>query len=101
MSTIYPPALMYLHCFCSYSFNTATRTFVRGMSFNNDGTKMFVSGTMGNDVNEYSLSTAFDISTATFIQNFSFVYKLQVQWILHLIMMERRCLCLIFYRCCV
>ena len=39
--------------------------------FNNDGTKMFVIGSTGDKVYEYGLSSAFDISTATFTQNFS------------------------------
>ena len=43
----------------------------RSLSFNSDGTKMFVLGDLGNDVNEYSLSTAWDISTASYVQNFS------------------------------
>ena len=42
-----------------------------GLAFNNDGSKMFVIGTVGDDVNEYTLSTAFDISTASFRQTFS------------------------------
>jgi len=37
------------------------------MEFNNDGTKMFVLGYNGNDVNEYDLSPAFDISTGSFV----------------------------------
>ena len=41
------------------------------MTFNNDGTKMYVIGAIGKDVNEYNLSTGFDISTATYAQNFS------------------------------
>ncbi|SVD68132.1 uncharacterized protein METZ01_LOCUS420986, partial [marine metagenome] len=36
------------------------------IEFNLDGTRMFVMGTKGNDVNQYSLSTAFNISTASF-----------------------------------
>ena len=36
-----------------------------------DGTKMYVLGDSGNDVNEYDLSTAWDISTASYSQNFS------------------------------
>ena len=39
--------------------------------FKPDGTKMFVCGVQGNDVNEYDLSTAWDVSTASFLQNFS------------------------------
>ncbi|MEQ9373534.1 MAG: BspA family leucine-rich repeat surface protein, partial [Imperialibacter sp.] len=42
-----------------------------GLAFNTDGTKMFMVGDDGDDVNEYSLSSAFDITTATFITNFS------------------------------
>lgn len=42
-----------------------------GLAFNTDGTKMFVVGVTGNDVNEYALSTAFDVSTASFTQLFS------------------------------
>ena len=38
----------------------------QGMAFSNDGTKMFVIGSGGDDVNEYALSTAFDLSTAAF-----------------------------------
>ena len=41
------------------------------MTFNNDGTKMFVTGHIGDDVNEYKLTTAFDISTAEYEDNFS------------------------------
>ena len=42
-----------------------------GIAFNNDGTKMFVVGNSGNDVNEYTLSTGFDVSTASFVDSFS------------------------------
>ena len=41
------------------------------VSFKPDGTKMFVLGFQGDDVNEYDLSTAWDISTAVYLQNFS------------------------------
>ena len=46
-------------------------TSPRSLAFNNDGTKMFVVGNVGEDVNEYDLSTAFDVSTATFVVAFS------------------------------
>ena len=36
------------------------------VSFNNDGTKMYVVGNTGNSVYQYSLSTAFDLSTASY-----------------------------------
>ena len=37
-----------------------------GMAFSNDGTKMFVVGDDGNDISEYTLSTPFDVSTASY-----------------------------------
>ena len=40
------------------------------MFFKPDGLKMYVIGTTGDDVNEYDLSTAWDISTAVFLQLF-------------------------------
>ena len=39
--------------------------------FKPDGTKMFVLGNGGNAVYEYSLSTAWDVATKTYVQNFS------------------------------
>ena len=40
----------------------------RDITFNIDGTKMYVIGSSGDDVNEYSLSTAYDVSTASYTQ---------------------------------
>ena len=40
-----------------------------GIAFNSDGTKMFIVGQAGNDLNEYALSTAFDISSASWTRN--------------------------------
>ena len=63
----------------SAPFDTSTRTFVdatsvsgqennpQGIAFSNDGTKMFVIGITGDDVNEYTLSAPFDASTKTFV----------------------------------
>jgi hypothetical protein len=42
-----------------------------GIFFKPDGTKMYILGTQGDDVNEYDLSTAWSVSTASFVQNFS------------------------------
>jgi len=39
--------------------------------FKPDGTKMYVLGTTGDDVNEYDLSTAWDVTSASYLQNFS------------------------------
>ena len=64
----------------AYDVSTATyaqRFLVRNeeanskaMAFNNDGSKMYVIGTTGDDVNEYHLTTGFDVSTASYAQNF-------------------------------
>ncbi len=54
------------------SFSVASQeTAPVGLAFNNDGTKMFVAGVVGDDVNEYTLSTAFDVSSASFVDSFS------------------------------
>ena len=54
------------------SFDVSTRdTTPRGLAFNNDGTKMFVVGDNGNDINEYTLSVGFDLtSTVTHVGSF-------------------------------
>jgi len=49
----------------------AQETSPTGIFFKPDGTKMYVIGTVGDDVNEYDLSTAWDVSTASYLQNFS------------------------------
>ena len=41
-----------------------------GLAFNNDGTKMFVAGDGDNDINEYTLTTGFDVSTSSFVDSF-------------------------------
>jgi len=66
-----------------YGFDVSTASFVDsfdvsgqetnpdGIAFSPDGLKMFVLGTAGDDVNEYTLSTTFDVSTASFVDSFS------------------------------
>jgi len=49
----------------------AQETIPTGVFFKPDGTKMYIIGYLGDDVNEYDLSTAWDISTASYLQNFS------------------------------
>ena len=44
---------------------------MRGLTFNNDGTKMFTVGDSGNSVYEYALSTAFDISSLSYTDSVS------------------------------
>ena len=56
----------------SQNFSVATQeTSPLGIFFKPDGTKMYVVGVVGDDVNEYGLSTAWDVSTASYLQNFS------------------------------
>lgn len=40
--------------------------YCQGLHFNNDGTKMYISGTSSDDIWEYDLSTGFDVSTASY-----------------------------------
>ena len=54
------------------NFSVASQeTVPHDIAFNNDGTKMFICGNGGVEVNEYALTTGFDISTASFTTNFS------------------------------
>ena len=66
----------------STAFDVSTASFVdsfdissqenspTGLAFNNDGTKMFIAGNGGDDINEYTLTTGFDVSTASFVDSF-------------------------------
>lgn len=56
----------------SVSFSVAGQdTAPWGVFFKSDGLKMYVTGGSGDDINEYDLSSAWDVSTATFLQNHS------------------------------
>jgi 6-phosphogluconolactonase (cycloisomerase 2 family) len=56
----------------SVSFSVSTQeTEPRGITFKTDGTKMYIIGQTGDDVNEYDLGTAWNVSTASFVQLFS------------------------------
>jgi hypothetical protein len=45
-------------------------TVPQGLAFNTDGTKMFVVGSIGDDVNEYACTTGFDVSSCVFTDAF-------------------------------
>lgn len=56
----------------SQTFSVASEdTAPQSIAFKDDGSKMYIVGNGGNDVNEYDLSTAWDVSTASYNQNFS------------------------------
>ena len=50
----------------AHQHNAAGETEPSGIAFNQDGTRMFLIGQKGNDVNQYTLSVGFNISTASF-----------------------------------
>ena len=51
----------------SVSFAATTQdSAIEGVEFNSDGTKMYLAGTANNSVYQYSLSTAFDLSTTSY-----------------------------------
>jgi sugar lactone lactonase YvrE len=54
----------------SFSVNTE-ESLPYGMTFKPDGTKMYITGRNGDDVNQYDLSTAWVVSSATAIAAFS------------------------------
>ena len=53
------------------TFDVSDENEPRDVTFSNDGKKMFIVGNNGDDVDEYTLSTAYNISTAVFVDSFS------------------------------
>jgi DNA-binding beta-propeller fold protein YncE len=65
----------------SVSFSvTNEESLPRGIAFKTDGTKLYVVGLSGDDINEYNLSTAWDISTASINQTFDFSTNTTNPW---------------------
>mgnify|MGYP000058880810 CR=1 FL=1 len=54
-----------------FSFLENKKQELEQFIISNDGTKMFIVGNSGDDVNEYTLSDDFDVSTASFVDAFS------------------------------
>lgn len=50
---------------------SAQETAPNGVAFKPDGLVMYVVGTVGDDINEYSLGTAWDVTTASFVRSVS------------------------------
>ena len=68
LSTAYDiSSTSYVQSFYAGGYDNAPRE----ITFNNDGSKMYILGNQGKDVNEFILSTAFDVSTASYVQRFS------------------------------
>jgi hypothetical protein len=54
----------------SFSVNNQ-ETAPHGLAFSKSGEKMFIAGDSGNDINEYKLDVAWDVSSASFVDSFS------------------------------
>ena len=55
----------------SISFSVAAEATPSGLAFKPNGLSMYMVGSTGDAVNQYTLSTAWNVSTATFLQSFS------------------------------
>jgi sugar lactone lactonase YvrE len=60
----------------SVSFSISQDTVPYGVTFNDDGTKMYILGLINDSVFQYSLSTAYDLSTASY-DSVSFAFTSQ------------------------
>ena len=49
---------------------SARETSPSGVEFKPDGTKMYIAGTAGDDITEYTLSPAWDITSATYVTDY-------------------------------
>jgi sugar lactone lactonase YvrE len=56
--------------YASISFTVAQESSPNQVNLSNDGLTMWVTGSTGDDINEYALGTAWNVSTATFVNNF-------------------------------
>jgi sugar lactone lactonase YvrE len=57
--------------YASISFSVASQeSSPSQLNLSADGTKMWIIGSSGDDINEYTLGTAWNVSTATFVNNF-------------------------------
>ena len=57
--------------YASISFSVASQESAPSqVNLSADGTKMWITGSTGDDIGEYNLGTAWNVSTATFVNNF-------------------------------
>jgi hypothetical protein len=65
----------------SQSFSvSAQEIYLSCLFMSSDGLHMYVAGNQGNDLNEYSLSTAYDLSTASYVRNSLSLYNVGAIW---------------------
>jgi sugar lactone lactonase YvrE len=58
--------------YASKSFSVSAQELTpQALAFKPDGSRMYVAGSAGDDINEYSLSTPWDVTTASYVQLFS------------------------------
>jgi sugar lactone lactonase YvrE len=70
--TLATPWLIATASYDSVSFSVALEDLTPStLSFRSDGTSMYLAGSSGDAIYQYSLSTAWDISTSSFLQSFS------------------------------
>ena len=69
--TIATPWVINTASYASKAFSVTTQeTSPTGIWFKPDGTAMYICGTANDNINQYSLSTAWDVTTASFVQSF-------------------------------
>jgi hypothetical protein len=61
----------------SFDFSGKVTTNPRGPAFGNGGTKFYITGTASDQIHQYNMSTAWDVSTATFNQSIDVPVSLQ------------------------
>jgi DNA-binding beta-propeller fold protein YncE len=72
LDTAWDISSVILASYDNVSFSVASQdNNPRGIFFKPDGTKMYIAGDSSNSVHEYDLSTVWDVSSASFLQNFS------------------------------
>ena len=59
----------------SYSQVSSQEGNIRKFNFKSDGTKLFLMGETGDDINEYTMSTAYDLTTLSFVDAYDISAK--------------------------
>ena len=64
----------------SGTFGTSPETTPMSISFSTDGTRMFISGSQTKAIRQYTLGTAWDVTTASFDVSFSVAAQMDDPW---------------------